>query len=100
MQEHDDIYVQSNTLLQEDLFENFAINALKDMALILPTFLYFLILPKIRMQTCLKKTEVELGLGIVDRCSYAINGRGKYLSWNMSRNSLICKSQQQVSEKF
>ena len=62
MQEHHDIYVQSNTLLQEDLFENFAINALKDMTLILPTFLYFLILPKIRMQTCLKKTEVELGL--------------------------------------
>ena len=57
--EYHDLYVQSDTLLLADVFENFRDMCLKEYEL---DSAYFLSLPGLAWQACLKKTNVELEL--------------------------------------
>ena len=57
--DYNDLYVQSDTLLLADVFENFRDMCLKEYELDLA---HFLSLPALAWQVCLKKTNVELEL--------------------------------------
>ena len=57
--DYHDLYVQSDTLLLADVFENFRDMCLKEYEL---DPAHFLSLPGLAWQACLKKTNVELGL--------------------------------------
>ena len=57
--EYHDLYVQSDTLLLADVFENFRDMCLKEHE-IDPA--HFLSLPGLALQACLKKTNIELEL--------------------------------------
>ena len=57
--DYHDLYVQSDTLLSADVFENFRDMCLKEYKL---DTAYFLLLPGLAWQACLKKTNVELEL--------------------------------------
>ena len=57
--DYHDLYVQSDTLLLADVFENFRDMCLKEYELDLA---HFLLLPRLAWQACLKKTNVELEL--------------------------------------
>ena len=57
--EYHDLYVQSDTLLLADVFENFRDMSLKEYEL---DAAHFLSLPGLAWQACLKKTGVELEL--------------------------------------
>ena len=57
--DYHDLYVQSDTLLLADVFENFRDMCLKEYEL---DPAYFLSLPGLAWQACLKKTNVELDL--------------------------------------
>ena len=54
-----DLYVQSDTLLLADVFEDFRDMCLKEYEL---DPAHFLLLPRLAWQACLKKTDVELEL--------------------------------------
>ena len=54
--EYHDLYVRSDTLLLDDIFENFRMSCLKNYGLD-PT--HFISLPGLAWQACLKKTNVE-----------------------------------------
>ena len=54
-----DLYVQSDALLLADVFENFRDNSI-DIYELDPS--YFVYVPRLAWQICLKKTEVELDL--------------------------------------
>ena len=56
---YQDLYVQSNTLLLADVFNNFRDMCIKDYELDLA---HFLSLPGLAWQACLKKTNIELEL--------------------------------------
>ena len=57
--DYHDLYVQSDTLLLADVFENFRNMCLKEYELDPPHFLW---LPGLAWQACLKKTNIELEL--------------------------------------
>ena len=57
--DYHDLYVQSNTLLLADVFENFRDTCLKEYEL---DPAHFLSLPGLAWQACLKKTNIELEL--------------------------------------
>ena len=57
--DYHDLYVQSDTLLLADVFENFANMCLKEYEL---DPAHFLLLPGLAWQACLKKTNIELEL--------------------------------------
>ena len=57
--DYHDLYVQSDTLLLADVFENFRDMGLKEYELDLA---HFLSLPGVAWQACLKKTNTELEL--------------------------------------
>ena len=57
--DYHDLYVQSDTLLLADVFENFRDKCLKEYELDLA---HFLSLPGLARQACLKKTNIELEL--------------------------------------
>ena len=57
--EYHDLYVQSDTLLLADVFENFRNTCLKVYEL---DPAHFLLLPGLAWQACLKKTSIELEL--------------------------------------
>ena len=57
--DYHDLYVQSDTLLLADVFENFRDMCLKEYEL---DPAHFLSLPELAWQACLKKTNVELDL--------------------------------------
>ena len=57
--EYHDLYMQSDTLLLPDVFENFRDMCLKEYEL---DPAHFLSLPGLAWQACLKKTNVELEL--------------------------------------
>ena len=57
--DYHDLYVQSDTLLLADVFENFRDMCLKEYEL---DPAHFLSLPGLAWQACLKKTNIELGL--------------------------------------
>ena len=57
--DYHDLYVQSDTLLSADVFENFRDMCLKEYKL---DTAHFLLLPGLAWQACLKKTNVELEL--------------------------------------
>ena len=57
--DYHDLYVQSDTLLLADVFENFRDMCLKEYEL---DPAHFLLLPGLAWQTCLKKTNIELEL--------------------------------------
>ena len=57
--DYHDLYVQSDTLLLADVFENFRDMCLKEYELDLA---HFLLLPGLAWRACLKKTNVELEL--------------------------------------
>ena len=59
LDDYHDLYVQSNTLLLADVFENFRIICIKVYEL---DPAHFLSAPGLAWQACLKKTEVELEL--------------------------------------
>ena len=77
--EYHDLYVQSDTLLLADVFENFRNKCLEVYEL---DAAHFLSLPGLAWQACLKKTNVKL-----DRLRHAINGRRRNKRWNMSFNT-------------
>ena len=66
--EYHDLYVQSNTLLLADVFENFR-NTCREIYELDPA--KCLSAPRLAWQAALKKTEVKLDL-------YIINGRKRY----------------------
>ena len=57
--DYHDLYVQSDTLLLADVFENFRYMCLKEYEL---DPAHFLSLPGLAWQACLKKTNIELEL--------------------------------------
>ena len=57
--DYHDLYVQSNTLLLADVFNNFRDMCIKEYEL---DPAHFLSLPRLAWQTCLKKTNIELEL--------------------------------------
>ena len=57
--DYHDLYVQSDTLLLADVFENFRDMCIKEYELDLA---HFLLLPGLTWQACLKKTNIELEL--------------------------------------
>ena len=86
--DYHDLYVQSDTLLLADIFENFRKACIKTYELD-PT--HFISLPGLAWQACLKKkTGVELEL-LTDYDMYVVNDRIRYKRWNMSRCTSICK---------
>ena len=56
---YQDLYVQSNTLLLADVFNNFRDMCIRDNEL---DPAHFLSLPDLAWQACLKKTNIELEL--------------------------------------
>ena len=82
--EYHDLYVQSDTLLLADVFENFRNTCLKVYEL---DPAHFLPLPGLAWQACLKKTNVKLGFFY--RLRHVINGRRRNKRWNMSFNTQI-----------
>ena len=82
--DYHDLYVQSDTLLLADVFENFRDMCLKEYEL---DPAHFLSLPGLAWQACLKKTNVELEL-LTDYDM--INGRRRNKRWNMSLNTPMC----------
>ena len=77
--EYHDLYVQSDTLLLAEVFENFR-NKCLEVNELDPA--HFLSLPGLAWQACLKKTTVKLEL--LNRLRHAINGRRRNKIWNMS----------------
>ena len=78
--DYHDLYVQSDTLLLTDVFQNFRDMCIKEYE-IDPA--HFLSLPGLAWQACLKKTNIELEL-------IRINGRRGNKRRNMSLNTPIC----------
>ena len=78
--EYHDLFVQSDTLLLDDVFENFRNKCLEVYELDLA---HFLSLPGLAWQTCLKKTR------IINRLRHAIDGTRRNKKWNMSFNTQI-----------
>ena len=74
LEKYYDLYVQSDTLLLADVFENFRDMCIKEYEL---DPAHFLSLPGLAFQACLKKTNIELELGRNKR-------------WNMPLNTPIC----------
>ena len=74
--DYHDLYVQSDTLLLADVFENFRDMCLKEYELD-PN--HFLSLPGLAWQACLKKIYDML-----------LMGRRRNKRWNMSLNTSIC----------
>ena len=74
LEKYYDLYVQSDTLLLADVFENFRDMCIKEYEL---DPAHFLSLPGLAFQACLKKTNIELELGRNKR-------------WNMPLNTSIC----------
>ena len=83
--DYHDLYVQSDTLLLADVFENFRDMCLKEYEL---DPAHFLSLPGLAWQACLKKTNVELEL--LTDFIISINGKRRNKRWNMSLNTPIC----------
>ena len=81
--EYHDLYVQSDTLLLADVFENFRNTCLKVYEL---NPAHFLSLPGLAWQACLKKTSMELEL-LTDYDMLFINGGRRNKRWNMSFNT-------------
>ena len=79
--EYHDLYVQGDTLLLADVFENFRNTCIKVYE-IDPA--HFLSLPGLTWQTCFKKTNIKLEL-LTDYD--VINGRRRNKRWNMSFNT-------------
>ena len=83
--DYHDLYVQSDTLLIVDIFENFRKACIKTYELD-PT--HFISLPGLAWQACLQKTGVELELltdyGMLLMIEESIR-------WNMSRCTSLCK---------
>ena len=84
--EYDDLYIQINTFLLADVFENFPNVCLEIYEL--NTAWFIITAPKLAWQTALKKTKVKLDLLI----NIYVNGRKRYRKWDMSCYLLICKS--------
>ena len=80
------MYVQRDTLLLADVFENFR-NMCLEIYELDPA--RFLIAAGLAWQTALKKTKIKLDL-LTD--IDLINGRKRYQRRNMSRYSSICKN--------
>ena len=59
LSEYHDLYVQSNTLLLADVFENFRDKCIE---ICEPDPAHFLSAPRLAWQACLKKTKVKLEL--------------------------------------
>ena len=78
--EYHDLYVQSDTLLLADVFENFRNKCLEVYEL---DPAHFLSLPRLAWQACLKKTRM------INRLRHAIDGRRRNKRWNMSFNTQI-----------
>ena len=74
LEKYYDLYVQSDTLILADVFENFRDMCIKEYEL---DPAHFLSLPGLAFQACLKKTNIELELGRNKR-------------WNMPLNTSIC----------
>ena len=81
--EYHDLYVQSDTSLLADVFENFRNTCLKVYEL---DPAQFLSLPGLAGQACLKKTNAKL---VIDRLRHVINGRRRNKRWNMPLNTRI-----------
>ena len=79
------MYLQSNTLLLADVFENFR-NMCLEIYELDPA--KFLSAPGLAWQAALKKTKVKLDL----LTENVINGRKRYKRRNMSLYLSICKS--------
>ena len=84
LDEYHVLYVQSDTLLLVDVFENFLNTS---------TEIYKLDFARLLLayQSVLKKSKVKFDL-LIDTDMLLINGRKKYQSRDMSRYSSICES--------
>ena len=86
--DYHDLYVQSDTLLLDDVFENFRDMCIKEYEL---DPAHFLSLPGLAWQACLKKTNIELELlSDYDMLDRRRNDRRRNKRWNMSLNTPIC----------
>ena len=86
--DYHDLYVQSDTLLLDDVFENFRDMCIKEYELDPANFLS---LPGLAWQACLKKTNIELELLTdYDMLDRRRNDRRRNKRWNMSLNTPIC----------
>ena len=82
--DYHDLYVQSDTLLLVDVFENFTDMCLKEYEL---DPAHFLSLPGLAWQVCLKKTNIELEL-LTDYDMLLMVEKG--MMWDMSLYRTIC----------
>ena len=92
--DYNDLYVQSDTLLLADVFENFRNKCIKIYKLDPAHFLSAL---GLAWQACLKKTEVKLKpLTDIDTL-FMVEKR--HSRRNMSCNTEVCKNKQEISGK-
>ena len=82
--DYHDLYVQSDTLLLADVFNNFRDMCIKEYEL---DPAHFLSLPGLAWQACLKKTNIELEL-LTDYDMLLMLEEG--MRWNMPLNTPIC----------
>ena len=80
--QYHDLYVQGDTLLLADVFENFRDMCIKEYEL---DPAHFLSLPGLAFQACLKYR-----IRTIDRLRYATNGGRRNKRWNMPLNTTIC----------
>ena len=83
--EYHDLYVECNTLLLADVFENFRDKCIEIYGLD-PS--QFLSAPGLAWQTCLKKSKCRFR--IINRYSYVINNWRRNQRWNVSINTQVC----------
>ena len=84
--DYHDLYVQSDTLLLADVFENFRKACIKTYEL---DPAHFISLPGLAWQACLKKNRSRIR--VIDQLCYVVNDRRRYKRWNMSCCASLCK---------
>ena len=83
--EYNDLYVQSDTLLLADVFENFRNKCLEVYEL---DPAHFFVINRISLASMFKENECRIRT--ISRLRHAINGRRRNKRWNMSFYTEIC----------
>ena len=91
--EYHDLYVQSDTLLLADVFENFRNKCLLEIR-----FCSFLIVTRISLASLSKENEHKIR--IINRLRHAIDGRRRNKRWNMSFYTRYAKANNKYMNNY